>query len=126
MQKHVLFIDKFLSLEEHLRVIQASGICLTPCDKYDKPSSGVLSYCIGLMKPVISSPYPYAQEVLADGRGVVARLGDRRVLSECINRLIDRPEIRDTIGEKLRGYREQMRWVNVAKMYAELIEEIIG
>jgi len=126
LQKHVLFIDKYLPLDEHLRLIQASDICITPYVECDKTSSGVLSYCIGLMKPVISSPFPYAKEVLADGRGVLTQPDDRRVLAECINRLIDSRGMRNGIKEKLRGYREHMRWLNVAKRYTQLLKEIIG
>jgi glycosyltransferase involved in cell wall biosynthesis len=125
LQKHVLFIDKYLPLDEHLRLIQMSDICLTPYVEYNKTSSGVLSYCIGLMKPVVSSPFLYAQEVLAEGRGVLAWPTDYRIFAECINRLINNSDIRNAIKEKLRDYREHMRWVNVAKRYSELLEEIV-
>jgi len=126
LQNHVRFVNRYLSLEHLLRYIQASDICITPYRDMEQTSSGVLSYSIGLMKPVVSSPFRYAREILGNGRGLIAEAENPRSFAEQINLLIENPDLVKSIRERLKGYREHMKWDNVAKRYVEFYQHSVN
>ena len=79
---HVRFLDRFVDLPALTRAIAAADIYLTPYLNEAQSVSGTLAYSFGMGKPVVSTPYWHAAELLADGRGVLVPFadpgGDRR------------------------------------------------
>ena len=71
IQDHVIFDNRFVSQEELVEFIGAADIYITPYLNPAQIVSGALAYTAGAGKPVISTPYWYAEELLADGRGVI-------------------------------------------------------
>ncbi len=126
LENNVLFINKWLPLTSLLRYIQASDMAITPYTDPKQISSGVLSYNLGLLKPVISTPFAYAKEVLADGRGIVLPdFNNPESISDALIYVLDNREIVKKMQEKITPFREQMRWPNVAKKYIEVEQKLI-
>ena len=72
------FIDAFVEHDELLDYLQAADIYVTPYLNPAQITSGTLSYAVGVGKPVVSTPYVHATEILADGHGVLVDFGDSR------------------------------------------------
>ena len=70
VQKHVIFYNRFVELEELKEFIGAADIYITPYLNEEQITSGTLAYAFGSGKAVVSTPY------LA--RGGIARRGARR------------------------------------------------
>ena len=101
-----------------MRHIQASDVCVTPYTAPEQVSSGILSYCVGLDKPVLSTPFLYAQEILGDGRGVILPdFNNPDSMAEGIIRLAKNPGLVESIKTKLKPLKERMLWPNVAGEY---------
>jgi polysaccharide biosynthesis protein PslF len=78
MGSHVRFVDRFVGRVELTRWLEAADVFVTPYPKLDQIVSGTLSYAMGAGRAIVSTPYTYATELLADGRGrLVNRAGER-------------------------------------------------
>lgn len=127
LESNVLFVNKTLPLNSLLRYIQASDVCITPYSAPNQISSGVLSYCVGLSKPVISTPFMYAREVLGQGRGIIlSDFGNSDSIAKAILGLMEDGERIERIKDNIRPFRGQMRWINVAKAYHRVERELIN
>jgi len=126
LENNVLFINKWLPLTSLLRYIQASDMAITPYTDPKQISSGILSYNLGLLKPVISTPFAYAKEILAEGRGIVLPdFNNPESISNVLMYVLNNREIIKKMQEKIIPFREQMRWPNVAKKYIGVEKKLI-
>lgn len=76
VRKQVVFYNRFVSSEELKDFLGVADIYITPYLNRDQITSGTLSYAFGCGKAVISTPYWHAEELLADGRGVLVPFRD--------------------------------------------------
>ena len=120
LQKNVGFVDRYLTKEELARYLKLSDIYMTPYLGRDQAVSGTLAYAVGYGRAVVSTPYPYAREMLADGRGMLAEFGDAASLAGCIEYLVEHPEERARMERRTARFGEAMTWPRVAEKYGEI------
>lgn len=113
--EHVGFIDKFVEQEELLDMLQASDIYITPYLNMGQVTSGTLSYSVAVGKPVISTPYFHARELLADGRGVIVPKADAAALAEATIALLSDDKLRAEIAVKAYKHGRTMLWPRVVE-----------
>lgn len=102
---HVRFIDAFLEQDELLDWLEACDVYVTPYLNLAQITSGTLSYAVALGKPVVSTPYLHATEILADGHGILVPPRDSAALAEAVGTLLTDSGQRETIAQRayLRG-----------------------
>ena len=89
INKHVIFQNRFVALRELCEFLGIADIYLTPYLEEAQITSGTLAYAMGTGKAVISTPYWYATEMLADGRGRIVPFRNPEALAEQIIELLD-------------------------------------
>ncbi len=87
------------------RWLEAADIFVTPYPNLEQIVSGTLSYAMGAGKAIVSTPYAYAAELLAGGRGVLVEPGSPASLSAAFIDLL-RDE-RPTSGRRASRLRTQ-------------------
>src|SRR5574339_428211 len=84
LEDNVLFLYQFVPLKDLKEFIGAANIYITPYLDPEQVVSGTLAYTVGAGKAVISTPYRYAKELLAEGRGVLVPFRDSKAIAESI------------------------------------------
>jgi glycosyltransferase involved in cell wall biosynthesis len=126
LSDNVLFVDRYVELEELCRYLAASDVYLTPYHAVGQIVSGTLAYAVGMGCAVVSTPYPYAEELLADGRGVLFPFGDRAALADSLRALLADTSGRRAMAQRAREHGTTMTWPAVAGAYATLFAEVIA
>jgi glycosyltransferase involved in cell wall biosynthesis len=123
---HVRFIDAFVEIEDLLDYIAAADIYATPYQNPDQVTSGTLAYAVGLGKPVVSTPYIHARELLGKDYGRLVDFGDSEGFAAAINRLLAEPQ--GTLELRRRCYRlgRTMIWPRLAEASLARFEEVAG
>jgi hypothetical protein len=119
VESHVIFYNRFVSLEELVEFIGAADIYITPYLNEAQIVSGTLAYTLGAGKAVISTPYWYAQEMLADKRGVLVPFRDPAALAEQVINLLGNEAERHAMRKRAYMFGRAMIWSEVAKHYME-------
>ena len=96
---HVRFLDRFVDLPALTRAIAAADIYLTPYLNQAQSVSGTLAYSYGMGKPVVSTPYWHAAELLADGRGRLVPFAQPAAIADAVLGLLHEPR-RDACPER--------------------------
>src|SRR5450759_5101816 len=124
MADHVRFVDRFVSPRELGRWLQAADVFVTPYPNLDQIVSGTLSYAMGAGKAVVSTPYAYAKERLAKGRGVLVAPGSTEALSDALIRLLGDPELRRLYGRRAYEHTRSMVWSAVGAEYGRVFARV--
>jgi glycosyltransferase involved in cell wall biosynthesis len=126
VSSHVRFIDGFLDQERLLDYLQATDMYVTPYLSPTQITSGTLSYAVALGKPVVSTPYWHAEELLADGIGTLVPFGDVDGFATAINDLLDQPDLMERMSQSAYDIGRTMTWDKLGQAYLAICSEAIS
>ena len=126
IEKHVRFVNQYLSQHDLIRYLLATDLYITPYIGRYQITSGTLAYALGCGKAVISTPYLYASEALAEGRGVLSEFQNPKSMARCISMLLEEPALRAHCERGAFEYGQAMSWRNVGARYADLFRTVTG
>lgn len=125
IEDKVIFVDRFVSKAELVSYLGAMDFYITPYLKEDQITSGTLAYAIGAGKPVISTPYLYAKEILAEGRGVLVPFRDHESIAEAVCRLQRDPDARKAMAHQAFLFAQSMQWNKVGERYLQVMDALL-
>jgi glycosyltransferase involved in cell wall biosynthesis len=118
LEDHVVFLNRFAERPELLDHISMCDVYVTPYLDEAQMTSGTLAYSHGLGRPVVSTPYWHAAELLGDGSGILVPFGDPVGLGAAVADLLGDVSGRFAMAEKAYVASRPMTWANTAKRYA--------
>lgn len=119
----MIFHNRFVSQEELVAFLSASDIYITPYLNPDQITSGTLAYAVGAGKAVLSTPYIYARELLAGGRGVLVPWRDAPAIAREVIALMSDDARRGAMQELAAAHGVSMTWPAVARQYLRSFEK---
>ncbi len=119
VEGQVIFLNRFVSIDELIKFISAADIYITPYLDEVQITSGTLAYTVGAGKAVISTPYWYAEEMLAEGRGSLVPFRDPPALARQVIELLDNEAGRHAMRKRAYMFGRTMIWPRVARLYME-------
>jgi len=125
LHDHVVFHNQFVSLEDFCGYIGASDLYATPYLNAAQITSGTLAYAMGAGKAVVSTPYLYAREMLADNRGMLVPFGDSRAIADTVSYLLANEVERSAMRKRAYLHCRPMVWNEVAASYLRLAREVL-
>lgn len=112
---HVELVDGFAEEPELLDYLQAADIYATPYHNPAQITSGTLSFAVGMGKPVVSTPYVHATEILADEHGVLVDFRDAAGFAEAIGGLLADDTARMALARRAYARGRTMLWPCLAE-----------
>jgi glycosyltransferase involved in cell wall biosynthesis len=122
---NMIFHNRFVSQAELGEFLSAADIYVTPYLNPAQSTSGTLAYAIGAGKAVISTPYRYATELLADGRGVLVPWRDSGAIAREVIGLLGDEERAGAMRQRAAVYGQEMAWGAVARRHVASLERAV-
>lgn len=122
VEDHVVFLDQFVDQATLLDFISMCDVYVTPYLNESQMTSGTLAYSFGLGKAVVSTPYWHAQDLLADGRGILVPFGDAAATGKEIAELLTDDPRRQAMRRRAYASSRSMTWERTAERYLAAFE----
>jgi glycosyltransferase involved in cell wall biosynthesis len=126
LDQNVRFVDSFVGRVELCNWLEAADIIATPYPDLDLTGSATLSYAMAAGKPIVSTPYAYAMEMLSPDRGRLVPSGSSKALAEALVELLGDPEMRASIGRRAYEHSRGMVWWEVGTQYRRIFDRAIA
>jgi glycosyltransferase involved in cell wall biosynthesis len=117
LENHVIFHNRFVELKELTEFIGAADLYVTPYLDEAQITSGTLAYAFGAGKPVISTPYWHAAELLRDQRGILVPFADAKAIAREVTALLHDETRRKAMSDNAYKLGRSMVWSNTAGLY---------
>ncbi len=122
---HIVFDDRFLSIEDLSEMLSDTTVYLTPYRSREQIVSGALTFAIVAGCPTVSTPYFYAEDVLASGAGVLVPFDDPAALAAAVIDLLDDPGQLERTRAEARAVGSELTWPQVGRQTAEVLREAV-
>ncbi len=120
---HLIFHNRFVELRELCEFLGAADLYVTPYLSREQIVSGTLAYAMGSGKATVSTPYWYAEEMLAEGRGRIVPFSDPVALAAQINDLLSQETERHAMRKRAYTFCRKMIWKEAARQYLSVFAD---
>ena len=125
VQSRVHFVNDYLDQKLLHGLIQKADILLLPYDSKDQVTSGVLTEAVVAGKPIISTRFPHAIELLSKGAGWLVEQGDAVGIAAGIHHLHATPSSVEHMRQATSAMANEFLWSTVADRFLRLAGTLV-
>ncbi len=125
LERHVQMIDRYIPEDELASLISAANLYLSPYPGMQQITSGTLAYAAGLGRPILSTPYCFARDLVQDHEEMLLPYGDADAWSRQIARLFSDPGLLDLWERVMKEIGNTMHWPQVGAQHLRLFEQVV-
>jgi glycosyltransferase involved in cell wall biosynthesis len=118
--------DRYLTTSELTAAVDSAAVVLLPYDSVEQVTSGVLVEAVAAGKPVVSTAFPHARELLADGLGLVVPQGDSAAIEGALRRVLTERGLAADMSARAVRKAPELLWGAVAERYRALAEQLVS
>lgn len=125
LHDYVRFENRYLDLDELVNYLIATDIYLMAYLNLNQIVSGTLAYAVGCGKAAIATPFRYAEEMLADGLGIIVPFRSHQGIADALQRLLASPVLRAEMESRAYNFSRFMEWPSVAAAYQAIFLRVV-
>lgn len=126
LENHVVMIDRYMEEPDLVKHLTACDLYITPYPGLQQITSGTLAYAVGLGRPVLTTPYAYAKDLLSDYPELLLDIQDAQAWIDRIVSLLSDDRLSEAWGQKIAQIGKTMHWPEIGKQHAALFSEVGG
>lgn len=126
VDRHVAFDDTYRDLPALTDLITSADLVVLPYDSEEQVTSGVLVDAVAAGRPVVSTSFPHAVELLGSGAGIVVPQRDSDALASAIRAVLTDPALAADMAAEARRLAPGLSWRAVAAQYTELADVLFA
>ncbi len=116
----VRFDGRYLPAADLRAVVRSADVVLLPYDSNEQVTSGVLTEAVAAGKPVISTRFPHAVELLSSGAGILVPQRDPSAMAAALERVLTVDGVADAMAAEARRLTAALLWPAVAAQYLDV------
>lgn len=120
LDRHVRMEDRYFSEEELIDYLTACDLYVTPYPGMQQITSGTLAYAVGVGRPVVSTPYEHARDLLQGCEELLLPYGDTTAWEERLGQLLADEAALKRWEEKVRQIGANTHWPRVGEQHVAL------
>ncbi len=125
VESMVSFDDTYRDVPALTALIHSADLVILPYDSEDQVTSGVLVDAVAAGRPVVSTAFPHAVELLASGAGLVVPQRDPIALADAIRAVLTDHVLAAGMAAEARRLAPDLSWNAVAAQYRDLATRIV-
>lgn len=116
----VEFDDRYHDTPTLQAIVRSADVVLLPYVSPDQVTSGVLTEAVVAGRPVVSTPFPHAVELLSTGAGLLVPRRDAGAMAAALRRVLTEPGLAAHMARTAAGLAAEQQWSSVAQAYLAL------
>ncbi|MEZ0112977.1 glycosyltransferase involved in cell wall biosynthesis [Catenulispora sp. EB89] len=121
----VEFDPEFRNPEVLMDLVRSADALLLPYDTTEQANSGVLIEAVAAGRPIIATRFPHAEELLADGAGLLVPHHDVPAMTEALRKVLTQPALAESMTQASARLAPDLAWSSVADAYRALAESLL-
>ncbi len=120
----VIFEDSYLTEARLRTLIKGAAVVLLPYDSVEQVTSGVLIEAVAAGRPVVSTRFPHAVELLGGGTGLVVDQRDPQAIAAALTAVLGDSSMAAHLSARAGAMAPSLSWSSVAARYATLADTL--
>lgn len=124
LESHVAMVDQYVDEHDLIKHITAADLYVTPYPGMQQITSGTLAYAVGLGRPILSTPYVYAKDLLNEYPELLIPFEDKQSWADKIISILGNDSELAKWEKRMHELGSRMHWPEVGKQHLELFTKV--